>query len=411
MNENLTLEIKYFGRIHYANIKLNKINVVGGINSSGKSTASKLLYCFLKANTPHRLDHVKKEAIPLMNTVINVVANPTPFADHGLKDKFSFDDDFNEILEEYNKAKEKFQDIKHLIEIDDVIEYDIMGYADKLIKIIQDDGGKSSLKIVNSILLNESLDVYKGITNFYGDDFRFSIINGSQYFNKEMFFNANQYSNSSFEHFPEVDGVYSSQGDFDDITDVFYVDSFSILDMKLENQRFREHYQYVLNNLKDVNEDEDLDEDSLFVLEMIEGIIGGKFKRDLIEFSFSESNEDDYEYTSKSLTTPNKRKTDNFIMENTSSGIKQIGVIQLLIANNKLKPGTFLIIDEPEVNLHPNWQFKFAEILVLIAKELDVVVYINSHSPTFIESIDAFSEFYDFGDSINYYLTQEYKIQ
>lgn len=76
MDENLTLEIKYFGRIHYAKLELNKINVIGRINSSGKSTSCKLLYCFLKANSLKRLDHVKEEAIPLMNNIINIVANP-----------------------------------------------------------------------------------------------------------------------------------------------------------------------------------------------------------------------------------------------------------------------------------------------------------------------------------------------
>ena len=51
MNNHLMLEIKNFGLINEANIEINKINVVGGINSSGKSTASKLLYCFLKVKS------------------------------------------------------------------------------------------------------------------------------------------------------------------------------------------------------------------------------------------------------------------------------------------------------------------------------------------------------------------------
>lgn len=70
-----------------------------------------------------------------------------------------------------------------------------------------------------------------------------------------------------------------------------------------------------------------------------------------------------------------------------------------------------MIIDEPEVNLHPEWQFRFAEILVILAKELDITIYLNSHSPTFIESIDAFSEFYDMEEDIYYYLTRESEIE
>ena len=82
----------------------------------------------------------------------------------------------------------------------------------------------------------------------------------------------------------------------------------------------------------------------------------------------------------------------NIPMSNTASGVKQIGVLQSLLANRKLSPGSFLIIDEPEVNLHPEWQVKFAGILVLLAKDLDITLYINTHSPLFIQAIDAYSE-------------------
>ena len=88
-------------------------------------------------------------------------------------------------------------------------------------------------------------------------------------------------------------------------------------------------------------------------------------------------------------------------MHNTASGIKQIGIIQLLLSNRKLKENCFLIIDEPEVNLHPDWQFKLANILMLLVKKLNVSIYINTHSPLFIEAINAFSEYYDLDDETN----------
>ena len=81
-------------------------------------------------------------------------------------------------------------------------------------------------------------------------------------------------------------------------------------------------------------------------------------------------------------------------MGDTSSGIKQIGIIQILLANRKLKENSLLIIDEPEVNLHPEWQIKFAEILCILANDLNVYVYINTHSPMFIEAMSIFSEYY-----------------
>ena len=45
----MNLEIKDIGVVNTANINISKINVVGGVNSSGKTTVSKLLYCYLKS--------------------------------------------------------------------------------------------------------------------------------------------------------------------------------------------------------------------------------------------------------------------------------------------------------------------------------------------------------------------------
>ena len=90
-----------------------------------------------------------------------------------------------------------------------------------------------------------------------------------------------------------------------------------------------------------------------------------------------------------------------------SSGIKEIGIIQILLQNNKLKENSFLIIDEPEASLHPEWEIKYAEILVLLAKELNVHIYLNSHSPMFIEAISLYSQYYNLIDETNFYLTKK----
>ena len=90
-----------------------------------------------------------------------------------------------------------------------------------------------------------------------------------------------------------------------------------------------------------------------------------------------------------------------------TAGVKEIGIIQLLLQNNKLKEDSFLIIDEPESSLHPEWEIKYAEILVLLAEELNIHIYLNSHSPMFIEAISLYSQYYDLANETNFYLTQK----
>ena len=91
----------------------------------------------------------------------------------------------------------------------------------------------------------------------------------------------------------------------------------------------------------------------------------------------------------------------------SAAGIKQIGMIEILLQNNSLKENSFLIIDEPESNLHPEWQIRFAQILTVLVKEMNISLYLNSHSPMFIEAISLYAQYYDLFDETSFYLTHQ----
>ena len=228
----MNLEINDFGQINRAKINVKKVNVVGGVNSSGKSTVSKLLYCYLKS------------------------------------------------------------------EIDD----ESIGY-------LLDSEGLYDLNDSN----------VKFESNFIPSD-------------------------------------------------IFYIDNISVLDLKdLDILRF-DHIIHIKEALE-----EDIVNNESEILSKIQNIIDG----------------------------------DCPVFQENSSGIKEIGILQILLQNNKLKENSFLIIDEPESSLHPEWEVRYAEILVLLAKELNIHIYLNSHSPMFIEAISLYSQYYGLMDETSFYLTQK----
>lgn len=97
-------------------------------------------------------------------------------------------------------------------------------------------------------------------------------------------------------------------------------------------------------------------------------------------------------------------------IKNTASGIKAFGLLQVLLANDFLNKNYLLILDEPENHLHPKWQIKLAEILVLLAKN-DIFVVVSAHSPYMIEALERYSEKYNIKDKSGFYLARNREIE
>ncbi len=71
----------------------------------------------------------------------------------------------------------------------------------------------------------------------------------------------------------------------------------------------------------------------------------------------------------------------------TAMGISNLGLIDLLLRNNIINKGSFLIMDEPEVHLHPEWQVTLANILYKIAKQ-GANIIIATHSLDFLKQFE-----------------------
>lgn len=90
---------------------------------------------------------------------------------------------------------------------------------------------------------------------------------------------------------------------------------------------------------------------------------------------------------------------------NLATGSKLFSILKLLINKGALDESTLLVLDEPEAHLHPAWQNKFAEIIVMLVKELNVKILLTSHSPNFVLAIDAFMRKYEINNKTNFYHT------
>lgn len=90
---------------------------------------------------------------------------------------------------------------------------------------------------------------------------------------------------------------------------------------------------------------------------------------------------------------------------NLSTGLKSFVILKMLIEKGAIKEKDVLILDEPEIHLHPQWQMTYAELIVLLQKHFDLSVIVTTHSPYFLDAINLFSAKYGIEKKVNYYLS------
>lgn len=91
--------------------------------------------------------------------------------------------------------------------------------------------------------------------------------------------------------------------------------------------------------------------------------------------------------------------------DNLSTGLKSFVILKMLLEKGSLKEKDVIILDEPEVHLHPQWQIAYAELIVLLQKHFNLSVIVTTHSPYFMDAINLFSCKYNTDKGVNYYLS------
>lgn len=74
-----------------------------------------------------------------------------------------------------------------------------------------------------------------------------------------------------------------------------------------------------------------------------------------------------------------------------------LGMIHTLLKNNLITTGSFVFIDEPETNLHPEWQVLLMNVLIKLAS-LGVNIVMATHSIDMLKALEVGIQ--EQGDSI-----------
>ncbi len=94
-------------------------------------------------------------------------------------------------------------------------------------------------------------------------------------------------------------------------------------------------------------------------------------------------------------------------VQNLATGSKMFSIIKILLMNGYLDKRTVLILDEPEAHLHPEWINRFAEIMVLLIKEVGIKVLLTTHSPNLLLALEVNSKKYGIKNNTHFYLSQK----
>ena len=92
-------------------------------------------------------------------------------------------------------------------------------------------------------------------------------------------------------------------------------------------------------------------------------------------------------------------------LNDCATGIKALSILNILCKYGYVTPETLLIIDEPEAHLHPQWIVEYAKVLVKLAKHRKVRLLLTSHNPDMVAAIQEISVI-ERVDGVRFYLAE-----
>lgn len=399
--------VKNINKIHSAEINLNGLTVVTGVNDSGKSTLSKVLFSTIKAVASiERNSNESKEVLigkHIRSLYGHIKDCNTPFfALEKFRELFPIDRrQFLSSLMALNTREEIN------LFCDERLEFlsDELRFPPRILSFVRKDLDNISLCLLDNE--NPAAMMAAEIRSFVESEFVNRITSNDS---ESSYVSIKQDDETDIISYKlvndEVREVYYNtdviEGFFKDAT---YVESPLYLHMIDALRRAGTYYDInpnrvimpmVAMHIKDLVEKLDslyiTQEHDLSVNDQLEHISNVT----LGQFVFDEERRQIYFNKDGRQYSP----------MNVASGIKNFGVLQILLQTGVISPDRPLLWDEPENHMHPDWQIRFAEIIVQLVKS-GIPILISTHSPYFTQSIRYYSAKYNIGNFVDYYMAEE----
>jgi len=387
----MLVTFKNTGMIEKADIRLDGLTVIAGENNTGKSTVGKMMYSIIKTFNRYEKDARLFQVSQIKNAIDDLYFNFKKEYNGapGLIDMKEFFDGLeNEALALLEKSlankeiefilAEKIKGFTEIIKSISGKEPNLGGIPGRIAAVIDKKPPRDTIykdsfeKYIKSVLSGEvsnkfSKDPAYSITGTDGDNkiFEISGRNGNLKIDVEDRF---YFEDATFIESPVilnlVDSLRFSMTEFDGNGDIKKQVEL------LEKAYAPEYMKDLILKLTKRN----TRGDQAKIVEKIRDIIDGYFYYDPEErdFVFEAGNQ-----TFKGVAI--------------ASGIKFLGIVNILFLAGFLGKKTLLIIDEPETHMHPQWQLDFAEVLVKLVKEGSHIL-LTSHSPYLIEALKLYAD-------------------
>lgn len=375
----MKLTFSNIGRfIKKTEIEINGITIIAGKNGTGKSTISKLLYCIF--DSLHDTDlQVERNRIA---TIERILSRPVRRIDIPRR----LYDIAYEVVANVNGGVDDKELLDVLSEnqypLDRIDEVGIQELTDQIIEALQ---------ISDKQILEEL--VYGRLYSEFGPDI--------QHVNyKDIQAEINLLIRDKSINITLDQEKFMLNSEFELVKDIVYLDDLAST-MNLTNRRVLfdgyDSYSHTYRLRKKIFDTKNIDNDAL------DKIIAEKryskivLKLNQLEIGDLEENSVGVmEYQVPGLKA-------NLGMQNVSAGTKVLAVVKKIITNGYIEENGIVVLDEPEVHLHPEWQMALAEIITIMQKELGVHVLINTHSADFVAFIQYYARKLNISGKCKYY--------